>query len=185
MRLFFALPLPPDVKATLVTCQEGLRAAGLRASWPDPAGLHLTLAFLGEVTEARLPHLLDLGAEVAGRHARQDLRTASLGGFPQDDAARVLWVGVVPDAHLAALVVDLGRVLGERGFPVETQPFLPHLTLARPKAPTDLAAFGPGPEPLGLVVPELHLMESRRDHRGAVYQSRGAWLFRDRRPVRT
>ena len=59
MRCFVAIDLAPEVRAVVAAAQAGLRAAAPRAAvrWVDPAGMHLTLKFLGEVPEERLPAL--------------------------------------------------------------------------------------------------------------------------------
>ena len=79
LRLFFALPLPPDLGEALGRWR-GTQAGFEGGSRPE--GLHLTLAFLGERTPEGLPALEAAVADVAPRHRAFTLRTAGLGGFP-------------------------------------------------------------------------------------------------------
>lgn len=135
MRLFVALEVPESLQRTLATLQERLKPAlaeaGLRARWVPPGHLHLTLAFLGEVAEARLPALGSVLAEVAGRHDSFDACTAALGAFPSENRPRVLFLGLAPCAPLDALALDLQEMLRRAGFSLDAKPFHPHLTLAR------------------------------------------------------
>ena len=90
MRLFIAIPLPPDVahraSALLPPALPGLRRV-------QPENLHVTLAFLGETPESRLP---DVAA--AAEHAARAVRRFRLvfdrtGRFPERGRPRVLWLG--------------------------------------------------------------------------------------------
>ena len=144
MRLFLALELPEEVRRTLGELVARLsERRGWR--WADPAGLHLTLRFLGEVSEEGDRRARPLWRRCASAGAPLSLRTAGLGLFPGRRRPRVLWTGVEeapPGGRLAALSAALEAAAREAGFPGEDRPFRPHLTLAR--------ARGDGPpEPPG------------------------------------
>ncbi len=108
--------------------------------WVNPAGIHLTLAFLGELDDERLALAME-----AARVAAQDIspftyRLKGLGVFDSRKQARVIWMGVedqaspfVQGSPLQALHRTLNRELERRGFVVEARQFSPHLTLARIK----------------------------------------------------
>jgi 2'-5' RNA ligase len=125
MRLFIALDLPEVVAAQARELCQGLAAA----RWTNPAQLHLTLRFLGEVAEADVPALQASLERVTGARFSVELR--GVGVFPRKRRpARVLWTGIAPAEPVAALKAAIDAVLGpdpesdERGFS-------PHLTLAR------------------------------------------------------
>jgi len=93
--------------------------------------MHLTLVFLGEVDETRaMPLIEDIGREIV--QPPFDVVFGELGVFPPRGAPNVLWTGVTAGAEPA---IALQRIVSERvsrhGFPPETRPFRPHLTLAR------------------------------------------------------
>ena len=123
-RLFFALW--PDATAAarlaVLAGDVGLVTGGK----PMPLEkIHLTLAFLGEVPEARLA---EARAAAAGREPVA-IRLDCVGSFRR---ARVAWAGSLePNEPLAALQSALAGRLRERGFALEDRPFAPHLTLAR------------------------------------------------------
>lgn len=124
-RLFIAIPLPEGVVTELHSLQQGLK--GTR--WVPEEQMHLTLRFLGDVDEARIPLLKEqLGSIVIPSF---DLTVQGLGCFPPRGVPRVLWAGVLPSPPLQELATILDHELAAAGFPREPRPFSPHLTLGR------------------------------------------------------
>ena len=126
LRVFFALW--PD-EATRVALDNA--AATLHPTWGGRrmrrGSLHLTLAFLGDTPVTRLDALRQLAATVAGEPFTLTLDSP---GCWQHN--HVGWLGVkeTPPA-LAQLVSDLRRVLRAGEFPLDHQPYVPHVTLVR------------------------------------------------------
>ncbi len=52
IRCFIALELPPDIQSILGDIIGQLKTSGTDVKWVDPANIHLTLKFLGEIPEA-------------------------------------------------------------------------------------------------------------------------------------
>ena len=145
MRLFLAIDPDPAVVAVLAAMQAELHARLPARRWSDPACLHLTLHFLGEVDAGRVPALAELLAGVAARTLAFKLSVDGLGAFPSDAAPRVVWAGVGGDRDaLAALHGALADGLVALGFSPDTRPYHPHLTLAR-EAAGPLPAIAPAP----------------------------------------
>jgi 2'-5' RNA ligase len=107
--------------------------------------LHLTLAFLGEVDDDRLPDVtaaLDRAAATwherpAGAGSVEDRQSprVRLGGGGRFGRGRftLLWIGLVGDVSaLRALNLAIRRELRRGRLPYDWKPFRPHLTLARP-----------------------------------------------------
>lgn len=108
--------------------------SGLR--WVDPAGIHLTLAFLGELNDQQLAeaaHAAELSAQSIPSF---EYRLSHPGIFGSPRQPRVIWIGVEePSGNLQLLHHKLNLELAQCGFEIDTRPFSPHLTLARIKAP--------------------------------------------------
>ena len=124
MRLFIAADLDDAARARVAELQERLRPLVRGAKWVPAENIHLTLKFLGEVPDDRVPEMAGSLAAAGVRHAATPIAFDRLGTFP-----RILWLGGDAPA-LASLAADLG----------ESRPFRAHLTLARfrdraPKAP--------------------------------------------------
>ncbi len=135
-RIFLALELPDAVRNTLRRRIERLARMIPEVRWADPAVLHVTLAFLGEVDDAQLDAATQAAASVAGVHAPFSLRLAGLGTFGSARSPRVIWVGLAGEkAQLLSLQFAVAEALAVRGFPREERPFSPHLTLARIRKP--------------------------------------------------
>lgn len=131
-RLFLAVPLPPPVRELVADLVADLAADGWPVRWVAAESAHLTLHFLGETVPERAELLRLALPSVVARHAPFALRTAGLGVFPNLRRPRVLWLGLHGPAHrLETLRADLAAALDGLGFPVETGPFRPHLTLGR------------------------------------------------------
>lgn len=141
-RIFIALQLN-------VSLQRFLGALISRASqelpdqrWVDPTGIHVTLAFLGELTDEQVVEVIHATEEAALKAIPFEYRLKGLGIFGSPQQPRVIWMGIedLPSIKLQGSPMRyvhhrLSRELELRGFEVEKRPFAPHLTLARVKRP--------------------------------------------------
>ena len=168
MRLFFAVELPAQVRAVL----GRLQSPSDDYRWVDPSTMHITLAFLGEQPEDRLPQLEDIGAKAA-RSQRGTLRLGQAGQFGTKRAPRVLWVDIAGDVeHLLELQSRLSDGLRASGFAVEEREFRAHITLARRRESARGGAPAGWPPPVehtAFALDKLTLMQSRLSPRGATY----------------
>ena len=143
MRAFLAVPADPSWSAAAGELASRLRRDLPRASWARPEAWHLTLKFLGEVSE-------DDAGRLAGELAplAESLHAGSLpsGGalvLPPRGRPRVLAAGFAASDAGAALE-ELARRADEAaarlGVEPERRPFRPHVTLARLRDPWPAAA---------------------------------------------
>jgi len=131
VRLFLAINLDPPVRRAIAEASAPLRAAAPSLSWVDESRLHLTLKFLGETAQERIPGLSRTLDEVGQRHRPFSMRIRETGAFPNFRRARVVWMGVEREPRLELLHHDVELACEAHGFDVEGRPFRPHLTLAR------------------------------------------------------
>ncbi|HKV83510.1 MAG TPA: RNA 2',3'-cyclic phosphodiesterase [Ktedonobacterales bacterium] len=137
-RTFIAVELGQQARAALTVVTRELAAALPGVRFVDPASLHLTLAFLGELDGAQLDQAREATAATAAENEPFELALAGLGVFGPRRAPRVIWAGVAGDtARLLALQRLLAAKLATRGFALEERQYSPHLTLARLKRPPD------------------------------------------------
>lgn len=141
MRLFVAAEPSAPVRAAAADAVVALRAAldaagaggGLR--WVPTSNLHLTVWFLGEVSDARAAAVLDV-LRAPLRVPAFELRLSGFGAFPPAGAPRVLWMGVAEGVpQLARAHDEIGERLSPWGFPPEGRAYSAHLTIARVKNP--------------------------------------------------
>jgi 2'-5' RNA ligase len=129
MRLFIALDIPAGVRAGLTSYMERARALAPDARWARVEGLHVTLKFIGHVDDAVVEKIKAALSVI--KAAPFEVRFQGVGFFPNPNAARVFWTGVDGGDHLPRLASTIDATLEKLGFPRETKPYHPHLTLAR------------------------------------------------------
>lgn len=132
-RLFIAIEMPESWIDALTVVQDRLRGQGLeRLRWVRPEGIHLTLAFLGNVPEARVPDLTHAMTGAAAACRPFTLALARPGMFGSRARPRVLWVGLGGDLpSLERLHHAVDTAVRAAGFTRPAERFAPHLTLAR------------------------------------------------------
>jgi len=136
IRTFIALDLDDSIRSILggVIRQMAQELPPIR--WVDPQGIHLTLAFLGDLTDEQVAKAKQAAGAAAQQITPFGFRLSHLGVFDSSQYPRVIWVGVnEPSGALQQLHRLLSRELELRGFAVEKRIFSPHLTLARIKVP--------------------------------------------------
>jgi RNA 2',3'-cyclic 3'-phosphodiesterase len=128
VRLFVALDVPPAATAHLERAVAAVREQHRNLRWTPSDRLHLTLAFLGEVEDARLDPLSQRLDRVCARHPAMSLAFAGAGRF----GSRVLWVGVRGDrGSLSSLAQSVGAAARRAGITLDERVHRPHVTLAR------------------------------------------------------
>ena len=145
IRTFLAVELSVEVRAALVSLQQELKRriepemkGGTRISWVQPASLHLTIKFLGDMDEQMIDPLRDALEQALSTHLAVHVPFERLGGFPRPQSPRVLWIGPSENWEMGAeakRIVEIHGAIEQTcdglGFLRETRPFSPHLTLAR------------------------------------------------------
>jgi 2'-5' RNA ligase len=132
VRAFVALELPGEIKDRLKGAQEKLRGCSARMTIVEPALIHITLKFLGEVAENELPRV------------SAALRSVSFWPFPvtvgtvtvnNPKRPHTVWCTVSDGGEGKKLFQQVEEVLAPLGFEREVRGFTPHATLARVKEP--------------------------------------------------
>ena len=178
MRLFVAVPLPPELTARAAA----LLPAALPATRPVRAELmHLTLAFLGWTPDEQLDDVVAAARAAATGQPSFELSFAGAGRFPATGRPRVVWLGIGEGQEaLATLAVRVTGELSTRQLKFDDRPFAPHLTLARvrdeatgPEARTIAAAVeAVEVPPLRTRVDRIAVVESVLSPKGPRYTAR-------------
>jgi 2'-5' RNA ligase len=171
LRLFLAASLPEHL------AWVGDRVAELREHWPEarwipPQNQHVTLKFLGSTPESEVDGVVSACHRVAAAHRPEPIGLGQLGVFPSPRRARVLWIGLDDPAQLlTSLAQTIDEELAPLGFPRESRPYSPHLTVARFRTPTAIREPPVLREPPGPSL--LHSFDLWRSHlspKGARYE---------------
>jgi 2'-5' RNA ligase len=116
------------------------REPGVAVRWVRPELMHLTLAFLGEVSQDFMESAKGRLVEVAQRHKELTAQLKGLGAFPSPPRARVVWIGTEQGKdEVCALQADIVKALRSVGYQPEERPFSPHLTIGRLRIPGDVS----------------------------------------------
>lgn len=191
IRVFLAVELSQELRATLAILQQELKQSiepelkrGTRISWVQPASLHLTIKFLGDIDEQMIDPLRDAIEQTIGSQMAVNVPLERLGGFPRPQSPRVLWVGPsenwekgIDAKRITEIYATIEQACEDLRFLRETKPFSPHLTVARIKtgerhAGASLAQSGVLDRPLllgSLAVESVALMKSELKPTGSVY----------------
>ena len=160
MRLFIAVNFLPQALDAFCRRQAALRQAGIQGNFSRRENLHLTLAFLGEVPQQRVPEVRRCMDAAAG--APFALEIGRPGRF-RGSQGDTLWLAVHAPQALYDLQGRLAAALRRTGFVLENRPFTPHLTLARrAAAPAGFAWDAVRCAPVSCSVQALSLMCSER-----------------------
>jgi 2'-5' RNA ligase len=191
IRAFLAVELSQELRAELATVQQELKRRiepemkrDMRITWAQPASIHLTLKFLGDMDEQVIDPLLAAVEQAIGRQIAVNVPLERLGAFPRPQSPRVLWVGPSENWERGAEAKRIAEIHGAieqacegLGFLRETRPFSPHLTLARIKVGERqvgviLAKGGVLDRPISLgslALESVVLMKSELKPTGSVY----------------
>ncbi len=184
MRTFIAVNIPIGIKEEIQEEIERLRTLihGRSVRWVRPEGIHLTLKFLGEITDDHLGEICHTLEREVAKHPFFTLRIGGFGYFPNSRSPRVLWIGTTEET--GALMKVQTAIEEKMGFVKEGRPFHPHLTLGRVRrniSLSDLTQIQDAVEThvIGQIgkfeVRELHLVRSILRPSGAEYSSLGVY----------
>ena len=179
MRTFVAVFPPPETQEALADAARGLPVVG-KVRLTPPANIHLTLKFLGDVSQEDLGRLAEVLEPVRERHEPFEAGISGFGAFPSPRRARILWAGIGEGAaELRALARDVEESLEPLGFEREDRTYVPHLTLGRARGrPVALETVETVESPS--LVPEFfvrhaELVESVLGGAGAAYSTLAAY----------
>ena len=132
VRAFVALELSFEIKEQLRIAQDVLRRCQARLTFVEPALIHITAKFLGEVTDQKIPAVMDALSTV---RATPFLVTAQKITVNNLSRPHTVWC-VIEDAGESGQVFKfIEDALFPLGFARETRRFTPHATVARVKYP--------------------------------------------------
>jgi RNA 2',3'-cyclic 3'-phosphodiesterase len=191
IRAFLAVELSQELRAELALVQQELKhriepelKRDTRISWVQPAKIHLTMKFLGDMDEQVIDPLHSALEQAIGNRTAVNVPLERLGAFPRPHSPHVLWIGPPENwergteaKRLVEIQAAIEQACENLGFLCETKPFSPHLTLARIKmgerhVGVALATGGVLDRPLSLgslAVESVVLMKSELKPTGSVY----------------
>lgn len=174
LRLFVGLGLPETHRDALSMLERGIPGA----RWVEADNYHVTLRFVGEVSESDADDVHTALSALSFDAFAMSL--VGVGHFGKLRKARSLWVGIEPVDPVRHLQAKIESAIVRAGFPREERRFRPHVTLARIKGETGhhlanfLSEHGDFRTP-AFDVSSFHLFRSQLTRSGPVYET--LWTY--------
>ncbi len=131
-RTFVAVELDPTIAQRASAVITRLKPYMPNARWVENENLHLTLLFLGELSDQELAEACSQVDWVARANHPFSVRVAGLGAFPSLSKPKTLWLGATEGGDsMMRIHSDLQEAVGHLMSKADNLPFIPHLTLAR------------------------------------------------------
>jgi 2'-5' RNA ligase len=183
IRSFLAFELPFQIKEQVGKISKELQQSHLPVRWVKVENIHLTIVFLGSITEETIAGVKLRAGPIVERFSAFQIRLNGVGVFPNWRRPRVLWIGLDGQVRgLSDLRDELQAALEDLGFKPENRPFRPHLTLGRFKGTVIRA------EELKWILDRFHVINSDDDYlkelvlfksdlrpAGPIYAKMAAW----------
>jgi 2'-5' RNA ligase len=142
MRLFIAVNFPSKLKNEIGSLISDLKEIPADLKWVEAQNIHLTLQFLGNVSEEQVTAVVEALKRAAAGAVPLTLKVGGVGVFPSRERPRVFWAGISGDtAALLNLSRRVQREMRVLGFAQGKNTFSPHLTLARLRSAAGFPGF--------------------------------------------
>jgi len=172
-RTFFAIALPEETLQQLSLCIDKLKKdkkfSGIR--WIPIENLHITLRFLGNITEEQSSFLIEKARQGLQSVNHFSIELKTIISFPPDGEPRILAIKPKPITSLAALALLLDEYVIELGLPEEKRTYTPHLTIGKKKEKHDFLKLEKEIKitPLKFKITDVKLLRSHQTKAGSIY----------------
>ena len=133
IRTFIAIDLPDRVQICLEKISSDLQSKLINVPirWVPVENIHMTLKFLGDVSENNIDLLKKMLQGEARSHGSFEIGIGGLGAYPKVRRPRVIWTGVEAPSELVDLQQSIETHTARLGYAIDNREFSPHLTLGR------------------------------------------------------
>lgn len=176
LRAFIAVEISSEIRKELIRIQSELKKC-LKGdiSWVEPENIHLTLRFLGQITDTQLEEIKKIVESIAKKIKKFNMDLGVIGAFPDIANPRIIWIGInFGFNQLNEINAELEDKLETINFAVGEKYFHPHLTIARVKSldkknTLDEIVQKIHPQQLPATIDKLVIIQSELTPQGAKY----------------
>ncbi len=123
----------PSILSAVTAVTSSLMGLGGDLKPVESENVHLTLKFLGNVSQPKLEQVKSSLGRVGFRPFTMEIKGA--GAFPRASRINVVWVGIGEGwSEIQKIYEQTERIFFELGFARENRNFTPHITIARVKS---------------------------------------------------
>jgi RNA 2',3'-cyclic 3'-phosphodiesterase len=152
-RVFISIDLPEDVRAYL---KNRHRPEIRWVKWMNEQNYHITLNFLGQISDERQQEVLEIITRVSLNHSRFDLKI-SRGKIERD----MYWLVPDPSPPLSAIQEELRQEFREAKIGKrERRRYIPHLLFAKSRTGRYMEELVADLTPQEFTVDAIHLYDS-------------------------
>ncbi|MBS4537212.1 RNA 2',3'-cyclic phosphodiesterase [Clostridium sp. D2Q-11] len=132
MKTFIALDFDESTKIKLGNIQTKLKANSSKGSWVYIDNLHLTLKYLGIISNSNLEEVKNNLKKIANKSTSIKLKYTDLGYFRGKDMLRVLYLDLEGEIDkIYNIKSNIDENLKPLGYAKEKRKYIPHITLGR------------------------------------------------------
>ena len=177
VRSFIAVKiLETNVLSRIEDIQNRLTSTGARIKLVEPENIHLTMKFLGDVSEEHIEDVKKGITEISFKPFIMSLE--NVGVFPNLKRPRTIWAGINQGVDsLTSIHKTIDSRLSELGFQKDNRKFNPHVTIGRVRSLQNIDAFvrclmNNANISFGeILVDRIFLMKSILTNRGPIYSN--------------
>jgi 2'-5' RNA ligase len=131
IRAFVSIDIEnPNILSQITSITNDLLKIGGDIKPVETENIHLTLKFLGYIPVSKIASIKSSLNTV--EFPRTDVEVVGLGAFPNLNRMNVIWIGISKGwTEIEQIYEQTEKIFDTLGFPRETRPFSPHITIAR------------------------------------------------------
>ena len=172
-RIFIGIPAGCQIKSILTHIKSAVNCNPPFIKWVPTENIHLTLSFLGNISNDDIPNLIQFIGKNIARNNFQ-LSIAGTGVFPSTKSPKVLWLGLDKGIDkLTLLQHQVAKSISEFKDNDQENTFIPHITIAKIKqmhGKIDVLPFlDTVYSPIELEVNSIYMFESQLFPEGVKY----------------
>jgi len=176
MRLFYAIELSSSMQEALHRAQKALSHLPGNISWTKKENIHLTIKFLGDTEDKKIPALKRALDTIAKQSQTFSISLDQLSAFPNTQKPRIIWCGVKNEGDIIPVIAkQLDKRLTRLGYKKAERPFRAHVTIGRVRHPIKRSNYKQALSDFSLdtklayTVNKLSLIKSKLTSAGSVY----------------
>lgn len=134
---FIGINIPPTFKDPIEMFKMKYQLESAYKVIPHLADLHVTLLYLGAVSDELLPSLKAKLSEIATRHSTFLMHVDGLSYFGASNGPRVVYLSVAESKALSSLQRETEHIIAKQLERPISERFTPHVTIAKKRKTTD------------------------------------------------
>jgi len=133
VRAFIAIDVDKTIRDEIQGFVKSINKCSTQVRWTEIHNIHLTIKFLGEITESKAFELKSVLGELIRQHQTFELIIKGTGCFPNLKTPKILWLGIERSEQLHKIHEQIEEICLSSGIGRQDKPFSPHITIARIK----------------------------------------------------